>query len=578
MADSESVDLKKLNVDPPSHSSNPQDEEKDATASRSTKASKDKKSRKRKMDCASDACDGQPAKKKAKRGWSGEEEVLFVAALSQFGRDWSAVAKHIGTGRKTPSIRSHAQVWFLKQLRDGHALPTKMLESGHGFTLSGEPLNKYSAVATRFFGSAQKVPAVDGVCSDEEAAQKHKRKPKKKKNEAEEKGEEAKDTTAKGKKKTKGNKKKAKKKKKKNKYYDSSSDEEVSYVFKADTAASTTAVRRSGRARRSTRDHSALHETDPFGLRTDIEVYDAFVGGSLCERVHAHKKGAMTQPFTVSYCTNSLVIADLHSHLCLEVEIMGLLGGTYDEETGSLRVVRCYPLKEEQQGSQSVAADPSDHFLATERMRSEDGLELVGWYHSHPCFENVPSNTDCHQHYIHKYEDEHKRPYIGLIVSSWSTPDTEHGTSHFRFFNSLKESGNNSGTDAVYTPYECRAHAMVDREVSDEGLCGEVQSLIERYSATQYDLYRTDCGEEWEEGKMSRFDKLIGSVRGHVMANSEQGDKDAEEEEEDKTGTEAFVDMVKTLFVKNEDTWWVTNKPSSLSTDVSDKENDNSLN
>merc|ERR1712129_509334 len=105
---------------------------------------------------------------------------------------------------KTPSIRSHAQVWFLKQLRDGHALPTKMLESGHGFTLSGEPLNKYSAVATRFFGSAEKVPAVDGVCSDEEAAQKHKRKPKKRKNGADEKE----DTTAKAKKKAKGNKKK----------------------------------------------------------------------------------------------------------------------------------------------------------------------------------------------------------------------------------------------------------------------------------------------------------------------------------------------------------------------------------
>merc|ERR1712013_812426 len=68
--------------------------------------------------------------KKAKRGWSAEEEALFVDGLSQFGRDWSAVAKHIGTGRKTPSIRSHAQVWFLKQLRDGHALPAKMLESG----------------------------------------------------------------------------------------------------------------------------------------------------------------------------------------------------------------------------------------------------------------------------------------------------------------------------------------------------------------------------------------------------------------------------------------------------------------
>merc|ERR1719477_359897 len=131
------------------------------------------------MDCSTaDMNDGQPAKKKPKRGWSAEEETLFVEALSQYGRDWAAVAKHIGTGRNTASIRSHAQVWFLKQLRDGRALPAKMLESGSGFTLSGEPLNKYTAVAKRFFGGAEKVPSVDGVCSDEEAAQNHKRKPK----------------------------------------------------------------------------------------------------------------------------------------------------------------------------------------------------------------------------------------------------------------------------------------------------------------------------------------------------------------------------------------------------------------
>merc|ERR1712228_73370 len=128
------------------------------------------------------------------------EESLFLSGLEKYGRDWKCVAQHVGNDRDAASIRSHAQVHFLKLLKNNEKLPDKVLETGNGYTLGGNPLNKYSAIALRHFGSADNVPSVDGVISDQESAQKNKRGKKGKK--------------GKKKKKKKGKKKKKKKKKK----------------------------------------------------------------------------------------------------------------------------------------------------------------------------------------------------------------------------------------------------------------------------------------------------------------------------------------------------------------------------
>merc|ERR1712244_119308 len=96
------------------------------------------------------------------------------------GRDWKKVASHVGNNRNAASIRSHAQVHFLKLLKNKQQLPAKVLESGNGYTLGGDALNKYSSTAIRYFGGADKVPMIDGVISDKEGAEKLKR-PKKNK-------------------------------------------------------------------------------------------------------------------------------------------------------------------------------------------------------------------------------------------------------------------------------------------------------------------------------------------------------------------------------------------------------------
>ena len=83
------------------------------------------------------------------RGWSEEEEKLFLEALDLHGRDWKAAAAHVGT-RDARAFTSHAQKFFIKLAIAGKPVPAKVAESGHGYTLSGKPLDPTSSAARAY--------------------------------------------------------------------------------------------------------------------------------------------------------------------------------------------------------------------------------------------------------------------------------------------------------------------------------------------------------------------------------------------------------------------------------------------
>lgn len=88
------------------------------------------------------------AREKA-RGWSADEERLFLEALNAHGRDWKACAAHIGS-RDVRAVTSHAQKHFIKLCLAGQRVPARVAESGEGYTLSGKPLNPGSAAARSY--------------------------------------------------------------------------------------------------------------------------------------------------------------------------------------------------------------------------------------------------------------------------------------------------------------------------------------------------------------------------------------------------------------------------------------------
>lgn len=78
--------------------------------------------------------------------WSKDEETRFTEALEIYGRDWQKISEHVKT-RDAGTCRSKAQKHFIKLYREGLPLPAKVKESGEGYTLSGKPLDPYSAAA-----------------------------------------------------------------------------------------------------------------------------------------------------------------------------------------------------------------------------------------------------------------------------------------------------------------------------------------------------------------------------------------------------------------------------------------------
>ena len=68
-------------------------------------------------------------------------------------------------------------------------------------------------------------------------------------------------------------------------------------------------------------------------------------------------------------------------------ECCGLLLGTGE------RVEAVYPARNECESPTEFQIDPEDHFAALHEAR-ERGLEVIGFYHSHPASAAVPSSRD----------------------------------------------------------------------------------------------------------------------------------------------------------------------------------------
>ena len=149
-----------------------------------------------------------------------------------------------------------------------------------------------------------------------------------------------------------------------------------------DTSYSVSTARYDGPSRRSGRERKALNtgfvpantsNLDPFGI----------VGTT---------SFTLGQPFTIQISEEALILMDLHAHM-LEIEIIGYMAGMFDTEAKVLRVMRAFPGKSLVSGHEHVELDPSSEVEVKEQVTAA-GLEIVGWYHSHPTFIAEPSVRD----------------------------------------------------------------------------------------------------------------------------------------------------------------------------------------
>ncbi|KAK3083491.1 hypothetical protein FSP39_024059 [Pinctada imbricata] len=125
------------------------------------------------------------------------------------------------------------------------------------------------------------------------------------------------------------------------------------------------------------------------------------------------------QPFTVSMTTNSMLLMDYHSHLTSS-EVVGYLGGKWDQSAQHLMVTQAYPCRCRLADSQRAALVEEEIKLSMQN----SGFSLVGWYHSHPFSAAHPSikDIDCQMSYqLHmKGSGSTYYPCVGIIIAPYN--------------------------------------------------------------------------------------------------------------------------------------------------------------
>jgi len=369
--------------------------------------------------------DGKPKEGKAytPRKWTEEEETRFIEALGLYGRNWKMCAEHMQT-RDAKSFRSHAQKYFIKLYRNNKPLPDKVKESGEGYTLSGKPLDPnsgagraYGALAPgdtgeydpnsaratndRLLAQARKDGSIDlsrqVLPGESRSANTKPVKPALTAEELEKQQQEIK--------RQKEEEEKERIRMKKLKKAEAWAKRQAAHEHLYDDDGMTSYSRNRSRRHVKKRFIDASNEL-------------SFVP---CASYHGEPGSGepLSQPFKVSVHSNVYALVDLHSHLST-AEVMGFLAGNWNPETKEIEVVAAYPGRSVLDGATECEMDPVTEVEVRSKIEGL-GLKVVGWYHSHPTFQAIPSKCDvdnqCNYQALFRDASSKTDPFIGLIDS-----------------------------------------------------------------------------------------------------------------------------------------------------------------
>ncbi|KAI7896098.1 uncharacterized protein EV154DRAFT_280361 [Mucor mucedo] len=193
----------------------------------------------------------------------------------------------------------------------------------------------------------------------------------------------------------------------------------------------------------------------------------------------SHYNDTLSAPFEVEVISDALLVMDFHSHLA-HTEIIGLLGGNFIKrnEQKVLQVTTVFPCQSTSTGIQ-CEMDPASEMKARE-LFSERGLDVVGWYHSHPTFEPHPSIRDIENQTsyqtLFRKEDTGDEPFIGVIVTPYD-PHMPSDHSQIQYLHISKE-WNESQSFRV--PYACRRTVIQSEQVSSD-IFHQLVELVQDY-------------------------------------------------------------------------------------------------
>ncbi|CAG9836566.1 unnamed protein product [Diabrotica balteata] len=129
-------------------------------------------------------------------------------------------------------------------------------------------------------------------------------------------------------------------------------------------------------------------------------------------------KDEIIQPYTIRISLSTLLIMDLHAHTCF-TEVMGLIAGYWSSQNKIMVICHYEPCLNMASSTTHCDMCPISQAKAADAIHGK-GLDLLGWFHSHPTFAPEPSNQDLEtQQYVQQWIGQNK-PCIGMIMSPFS--------------------------------------------------------------------------------------------------------------------------------------------------------------
>lgn len=118
---------------------------------------------------------------------------------------------------------------------------------------------------------------------------------------------------------------------------------------------------------------------------------------------------------TVLIDSEALLIMSLHSHLCTD-EVIGWMGGIISADC--IEIKGAYPVRAlpSENGKINVEMDVENALVVRSEIETF-GQKIVGWYHSHPTFEVIPSVMDIANQV--NYQDISEECFLGGIISPY---------------------------------------------------------------------------------------------------------------------------------------------------------------
>lgn len=237
------------------------------------------------------------------------------------------------------------------------------------------------------------------------------------------------------------------------------------------------------------------------------------------------------EPFTIEVSVTAFLRMDIHAHL-LNTEVIGLLGGYYDEHRNCLVVATA-------EACDSVSTDLECEMDSVSQTQAMDflhelGFDVVGWYHSHPTFVPNPSVRDLTtQRDYQALFSSQGRPFVAVILSPFLQLDATvlpakglATRTKWWVVRDNDDTGHAGTGSPALVPYAFSVKLLKADQSFVQDVAAVIHQLVNRVSSCPA---RVELSKPYPWRASLRYlDKMLASLQFHIT-NSETSVEDATE-------------------------------------------------